>query len=520
MEQASYSANAPSAPILAMRRVSKSFGATNALKDVTLDIYPREIHSLMGENGAGKSTLMKILSGAYRPDAGAEITINGKPVTIDGPASAKQLGIAVIYQELILAPNLSVAENIYLGRELTSGGTLDRRAMQVACEGLLTELGASFGAHQTLGDLTMAEQQMVEITKAIHADARILIMDEPTTALSTRETDKLFALVRKLRQQGLAIIYISHRMNEIYELSDRCSVLRDGTYVGTLARNELSAERLVKMMVGRELSSFYKKEHVRDGERSEIILSVKGLGDADRVRSCTLDVRRGEVVGIAGLVGSGRSELARMIYGLDQATHGEMVLDGQPFSPRTPTDAIRAGLVYLTEDRKGQGLFFDMSVAENININVFDRDAKFAGLLDLKKGRKRAADAIKALAVRVAGSNVPAGSLSGGNQQKVLLARLLQTNPKVLILDEPTRGIDIGAKSEIYRIIDELAAEGAAIIMISSELPEIIGTADRVFVMREGTIAGELGGEDSSAITQEAIIGLATGALGAAATPH
>ncbi|MCW5706878.1 sugar ABC transporter ATP-binding protein [Shinella sp.] len=520
MTEASRSANEASAPILTMRGVSKTFGATKALSSVMLDVYPGEIHSLMGENGAGKSTLMKILSGAIHPDPGAEIKIDGRIVAIDGPASAKDLGVAVIYQELVLAPNLSVAENIYLGRELKTGGVIDRGAMQAACEGLLKELGATFGPKDWLGKLTMAEQQMVEIARAIHAKARILIMDEPTTALSTRETDRLFALVRQLRKSGLAIIYISHRMNEIYELSDRCSVLRDGSYVGTLSRDELSAEKLIKMMVGRDLSTFYKKEHVRTATDHDVVLSVKGLGDGSRIHSCSLDVRRGEVVGVAGLVGSGRTELARMIYGLDRRTSGEMTLEGKAFNPSAPTEAIRSGLVYLAEDRKGSGLFLDMSVSENINLNVIDRDARIAGVLDLGAGRKRAADAIKALKVRVSGGNVSVGSLSGGNQQKVLLARLLQTQPKVLILDEPTRGIDIGAKAEIYRIIDELAAGGAAIIMISSELPEIIGTADRVFVMREGTIAGELVGQADEPITQEAIIELATGATTAASLPR
>jgi len=366
----------------------------------------------------------------------------------------------------------------------------------------------------------MAEQQMVEIARAIHAKARILVMDEPTTLLSTRETDRLFALVRQLRKQGLAIIYISHRMNEVYELSDRCSVLRDGSYVGTLSRDELSAEKLIKMMVGRDLSTFYKKEHVRTPTGHEVVLSVKGLGDGNRVHSCSLDVSRGEVVGIAGLVGSGRTEFARMIYGLDRKTSGEMTLAGKTFNPATPTQAIESGLVYLTEDRKGNGLFLDMSVSENVNLNVMDRDARAGGVLNLKAGRKRAVEAISSLNIRVSGGSVSVGSLSGGNQQKVLLARLLQTQPKVLILDEPTRGIDIGAKAEIYRIIDELAESGAAIIIISSELPEIIGTADRIFVMREGTIAGELVGEADKAITQEAIIELATGATTAASLHH
>jgi ribose transport system ATP-binding protein len=497
---------------MSMRGISKTFGTTKVLTDVGLDIYAGEIHSLMGENGAGKSTLIKILSGAYRPDPGAQIAIDGQVVTVEDPSKAKGLGVAVIYQELVLAPNLTVAENIFLGRELRSTGQVDRLGMQRSCESVLVDLGATFGPSDLVGTLTMAERQMVEIAKAVHAKAKILVMDEPTTALSTHETERLFTLVRKLRAEGMAIIYITHRMAEVYELSDRCTVLRDGRYVGTLMRDDLSADRLIKMMVGRDLSSFYKKAHVRVTDQSDVVLAVEGLGDGRRVKTCSFDVRRGEVVGIAGLVGSGRTELAHLIYGLRRPRQGRMLLEGRPFAPQTPTEAIRSGLVYLTEDRKGQGLFLDMSVGDNVNVNIIDQDAKILGILDRKTALGRTRDAIRSLSIRVIDGRVPVGALSGGNQQKVLFARLLQTRPKVLVLDEPTRGVDIGAKAEIYRIIDELAAQGAGIIMISSELPEIVGTADRVFVMREGVIAGELGGTAARPITQETIIELATGA--------
>ncbi len=506
-------------PLLEMRGISKTFPGVRALDNVRLSVHPGQVHSLMGENGAGKSTLMKILSGAYQADPGGQILIEGQPVVINGPLAAKALGVAVIYQELSLAPNLSVAENIHAGRELRGAmGLIDRPAMERGCEEVLKRLGAAFKPHTLVGDLSIAEQQLVEIARAVHARARILVMDEPTTPLSSRETDRLFDLIRQLREEGLAIIYISHRMAEIYELSDRVSVLRDGGYVGTLERADLSAESLVKMMVGRDISGFYKKEHA-PYDPGKVVLQVRDIADESRVRGCSLDLHSGEVLGIAGLVGAGRTELARLIFGAEPRTRGEVTVDGKKLNLRTPRDAIDAGLVYLTEDRKGQGLFLDMSVRDNINVAVAGRDARM-GVLDLARGASRAKDAIASLTIRVPSAKVNAGALSGGNQQKVLLSRLLETHPRVLILDEPTRGVDIGAKSEIYRIINELAKTGVGIIIISSELPEVIGTADRVLVMREGELAGELGGYTGKPITQEGIIELATGsrpALGEAA---
>jgi len=506
-----------SSPILEMSGISKTFPGVKALSDVSLAVYPGEIHALMGENGAGKSTLMKILSGAYQADSGGEIRIDGKPVAITSPLAALHHGISTIYQELSLAPNLSVAENILLGREHRNGLMIDRRSMEAACRDVLARLGVGFGPSTRVAELSMAERQLVEIARALIANARILIMDEPTTSLSSRETDALFSLVRQLRLDGLAIIYISHRMAEVYELADRVSVLRDGAYVGTLERGDISAERLVRMMVGRDLSSFYKKDHNAKGSRGPVILSVRNVGDAERVHECSFDLHLGETLGIAGLVGAGRTELARLIYGADRRTSGEITLEGRPLSIRRPEDAIEAGIVYLTEDRKNLGLFLDMTVRENVNLNVLERDARLGRVLNLKAARERAAAAIRSLGIRVAGDFVPVGTLSGGNQQKVLLSRLLETKPRVLILDEPTRGVDIGAKSEIYRLIDELVRRGVGVIVISSELPEIVGICDRVLVMREGRIAGEVGGADHPPITQEAIVAIATGVREAAA---
>jgi ribose transport system ATP-binding protein len=504
------------APILEMSGISKTFPGVRALSNVSLTVYPGEIHALMGENGAGKSTLMKILSGAYQADPGGEIRISGQPVTIDGPLTARQHGISIIYQELSLAPNLTVAENMLLGREHRSGPMVDRRSMENACHAVLERLGVGFTATTRVSELSMAERQLVEIARALIADARILVMDEPTTSLSSRETEALFALVRQLRAEGLAIIYISHRMAEVYELSDRVSVLRDGSYVGTLTREQISAERLVQMMVGRDLSSFYKKEHDAHGSRGPVLFAVRGITDGRRVHECSFELHEGEVLGIAGLVGAGRTELARLIYGADHRTGGEVVLNGKALSIHRPEDAIDAGIVYLTEDRKHLGLFLDLTVRENVNINVLSRDARAGGVLNLKAAKERAAAAIRALAIRVAGDIVPVGSLSGGNQQKVLLSRLLETKPKVLILDEPTRGVDIGAKSEIYRLIDSLARTGVGVIVISSELPEVVGICDRVLVMREGRIAGEVGGTGHAPITQENIVAIATGVREAA----
>jgi ribose transport system ATP-binding protein len=503
----------PPRPLLEMRAISKTFPGVRALDNVSLSVRPGEVHSLMGENGAGKSTLMKILSGAYQADPGGEILIDGQPVRIDGPLAARELGVAVIYQELSLAPNLSVSENIHAGRELRHGGrrwgTIDRKAMERDCEDVLKRLGATFGPGTLVGALSIAERQLVEIARAVHANARIIVMDEPTTPLSSRETEYLFKLILQLREEGIAIIYISHRMAEVYELSDRVSVLRDGAYVGTLERDALSAERLVGMMVGRDISGFYKKEHA-PYDPGEVVLSVRDVADGRRVRGCSLDLHAGEVLGLAGLVGAGRTELARLIFGAEPRVSGEVAIDGKTLHVHTPRDAIDAGLVYLTEDRKHQGLFLDMSVRDNINVAVCGRDARF-GVLDRTRGAMRASEAIQSLSIRVPNSRVNVGALSGGNQQKVLLSRLLETRPRVLILDEPTRGVDIGAKSEIYRIINDLAKSGVGIIVISSELPEIIGVADRVIVMREGVFAGQLGGYAGKPITQQAIIELATG---------
>ncbi|SNY93177.1 ribose transport system ATP-binding protein [Cohaesibacter sp. ES.047] len=500
-------------PILEMRDISKTFGTVKALSGVALSAYGGEVHALMGENGAGKSTLMKILSGAYVSDRGGEVLVAGTPVITGNPKAAKSQGIAVIYQELSLAPNLTVAENIFLGNERANRGVVNRAAMRQETQPILDRLGVEFEPSTRVADLSLGERQMVEIARALSSNARIIIMDEPTTALSNRETEKLFEVIEALKKDNIAVIYISHRMEEVYRLADRCSVLRDGNYIGTLDKEDINAERLISMMVGRELSTFYKKEHHPDETLGEIAMSVEDLGDDKKVKHCSFVVHHGEVLGIAGLVGSGRTELARMIYGADKALTGRIEIDGKNATPTSPSHALDQGIVYLTEDRKKLGLFLEMSISDNINMCVMQEDAGAMGMRNFNTARKRADKAFDTLSIKAQNPTVLVGSLSGGNQQKVLLARLLEARPKVIILDEPTRGVDVGAKSEIYRLIDELAANGLAIVMISSELPEIIGVADRVLVMREGEIAGEMKASPDAPIAQEAIMRLATGSL-------
>jgi ribose transport system ATP-binding protein len=513
--------SAPTQPVLQMRGISKSFHGVYALRDVSLTVFPGEIHALMGENGAGKSTLMKILAGAYTADTG-EIQINGKTVRITDPNDARKAGITLIYQELNVAPNLTVTENIFMGHERTKAATfLQRDQMRQEAAALLKNLGASFGADTLISTLSIAEQQQVEIARALKDKSRILVMDEPTAALSDRETEQLFRLIGQLRNDGIAIIYISHRMAEVYRLADRVSVLRDGEYVGTLEKSEISSERLVQMMVGRALGDFYEhKSHLSSHSSAEAIapsstpppiLEVKGLTDGRKVQPASFELYAGEIVGLAGLVGAGRTELARLIFGADPATAGEVLLNGTRLHISSPKDAIANGIAYVPEDRKDQGLFLEMTSRQNITMNVLGKQSK-AGVMNFGLLKQIAADAINNLGIRVASPATRAIDLSGGNQQKLLVARWLAINPKVLLLDEPTRGVDIGAKSEIYRIISNLAAQGVAILMISSELPEIVGMSDRVLVMREGHLVGEVGGTTGTEITQENIMAYATGA--------
>jgi ribose transport system ATP-binding protein len=497
----------PGQPILTVRGVTKSFPGVRALKGVDLTIWPGEVHALVGENGAGKSTLMKILAGAQRPDGG-EITLDGKPVHFHSPHQARLAGIGIIYQELTIAPNLTVAGNVFLGSEETKLGFLtDTPAMIQHTQEVLDRLGARFRANQRAAHLSIAEQQQIEIARALFYKSRILVMDEPTTALSDRETDRLFDIVRQLRSEGLAIIYISHRMAEIYELGDRLSVFRDGDSVGELTRPEFSADRIIEMMVGRKLEDLYPQKIAGHGD---VVLQVKNMSDKEHVKNASLELRAGEVLGLSGLVGAGRTELARLIFGADPKESGEVYLNGKLVDIRHPIDAVKLGIGYVPEDRKLAGVFLQMSCRDNIAMNILGRKAK-AGVIDFSYINERARAEAKALSLRAASLWVRAGGLSGGNQQKLLLARWLEINPKVLILDEPTRGVDIGAKAEIYGVIQELASRGMAVVFISSELPEILGVCKRVIVMREGVVMGEVGGDTGIEVTQQNIMKLATG---------
>jgi ribose transport system ATP-binding protein len=496
-------------PVLEMRGITKRFQGVSALENVNLTIYPGEVHALMGENGAGKSTLMKILAGAYIADEG-EIWINGNSTKITDPASARNAGINLIYQELNVAPNLTVTENMFMGSELQRGQFLDRKAMQAEAQKVLASLGANFDADTIVGNLAIAEQQQVEIARALKDKSRILVMDEPTAALSDRETERLFEVIRKLRADGIAIIYISHRMEEIYALADRISVLRDGQYIGSLTRAEISPQRLVQMMVGRSMQDFY--EHQRQTNPGAVVLEVRNISDGLKIQPVSFQLHAGEILGLAGLVGAGRTEVSRMIFGADPKASGEVWLNGKKLKINSPGDAIAAGIGYVPEDRKDQGLFLEMSSRKNIGLNRLKQDAR-GGLVNWGSVNQIAKQAVENFNIRLANLEIRAVDLSGGNQQKLLLARWLAIKPTVLMLDEPTRGVDIGAKSEIYRIISDLAAQGVAILMVSSELPEVIGMSDRVLIMREGQLVGELNDSPGKEITQENIMNYATGAV-------
>ena len=495
-------------PILTVRGVTKSFPGVRALKGVDLTVWPGEVHALVGENGAGKSTLMKILAGAQRPDGG-EISLDGKPVHFHTPHQARAAGIGIIYQELTIAPNLTVAGNVFLGSEKRRLGFLtDTAGMVRETQKVLDRLGARFKAAQRAAHLSIAEQQQVEIARALFYKSRILVMDEPTTALSDRETDRLFEVVRQLRSEGMAIIYISHRMAEIYAMADRLSVFRDGEYVGELTRPEFSSERIIEMMVGRKLEDLYPEKTHAAGD---VVLRVRNMSDKELVKNASFEVRAGEVLGLSGLVGAGRTELARLIFGADEKVSGEVYLNGKLVDIKHPIDAVDQGIGYVPEDRKHAGVFLQMSCRDNIAMNIFQRSAK-AGVIDFKDVNERSKAQARSLRLRAASLWVRAGGLSGGNQQKLLLARWLEINPKVLILDEPTRGVDIGAKAEIYSVIQQLGSKGLAVLFISSELPEIIGVCERVIVMREGVVTGEVGGDTGIEVTQQNIMKFATGA--------
>ena len=489
---------------LDMREISKEFGGIAALSGARFSARAGEVHALMGENGAGKSTLMKILAGAYTHDEG-EIRIDGAPVGIASPQDAIRKGISIIYQEFSLARHLTVAENILIER-LGHGLFVDTKAMRARAADLLAGMGFDdIDPGEIAGNLTVAHQQVVEICKALSRDCAILVLDEPTAVLTNHETEKLFRLVRRLRAEGVCIVYISHRLDEIFSLCDRVTVLKDGATVGTWDTAALDHKSLVNLMIGRELKDFFPTRDVAPGP---VALAVENLATGPLVSGVSFEVRRGEVLGIGGLVGAGRTEVLRAIFGADPLAGGAVCLNGKPLAIRRPGEAVRAGIGLLPEDRKHQGCLLDMPILANAMMTPVNPHLGLLGLLRGRRERGATEGLRRQLNLKAASIDAEAGTLSGGNQQKVALMKWLVSGCEVLLLDEPTRGVDVGAKVEIYRVINELAANGAAIIMVSSEMLELIGMCDRVLVMRAGRIAGELSGAD---ITEEGIIELAMG---------
>jgi rhamnose transport system ATP-binding protein len=492
-----------SPPLLDLRQVAKSFGGARALRGVDFKLHGGEVHALLGENGAGKSTLIKIVTGAHQPDGGT-LTVAGQAVAGLTPAAAHRLGIACIYQQPALFPDLTVAENIALRLEPGSGlRRVDWAARHARARTLLQHIGAAVAPDTEVRSLSMPEQQLVEIACALGSGARIVIMDEPTASLTQREQQRLFAIVRELRQAGVGVIYISHRLEEIFALADRVTVLRDGASVGTFPVGQMTETSLIRLMVGRELTQIYPPAEAAPGG---VMLELHGVGCArSGVRDVSFDVRAGEVFGLAGLVGAGRTELARILFGLTPADAGTIRLQGETIAPASPREAVARGIAYAPEDRRRHGVVLELPVEQNMTMAVH-RGLFRGGWLRFGAERALALDYIRDLAVKCAGPAAPGGSLSGGNQQKVALARWLATRPRVLILDEPTQGVDIGAKSEIHKIVRRLAGEGLAVLLISSDLPEVIGMSDRIGVMRGGTLTTILpGNADAHAVMAAAL---------------
>lgn len=475
-------------PVLEMRGICKSYPGVRALDQASLSIVAGEVHALMGENGAGKSTLMKTLAGAQSADTG-EILLDGKAVRVDSPQTAIDLGINIIYQELNLVPHISVAENIFLGREpRIAPGVIHWSKMNRQAQELMDGLGVRVNVKTEVRQLSLAQRQMVEIAKATSKKSRVIAMDEPSATLTDHELEHLFSLIKHLTSEGIAIIYISHRMEEVFQIANSITIMRDGKTVSANRIRDISREDVLRQMVGRDLDESFPKVPAEVGAP---VLQVNGLNRKGVLHDITFDVKKGEVVALAGLVGSGRTEIARCIFGADRWSSGHMLMSGKTLVPKSPTDAINAGIGFVTEDRKDQGVILKMKIRENVSLASMRAVSRF-GMVRERRESDNAVAIVKRLRIRTPSPEQLVGNLSGGNQQKVVIGKWLQTPLKLLILDEPTRGIDVGAKREIYHIMNELAKEGVAILMISSELPEVLGMADRVIVIREGRIAGEL----------------------------
>ncbi len=492
--------------ILELKNISKSFSGVEVLHHVSLTLRPGEVHALLGENGAGKSTLVKVITGVHQPDSG-EIFLDGSPVHFRDTWETRQAGITAIYQELSLFPDLDVAENIFVGYQPTAaGGRIDWRKLYKKADELLNSLGVHLDLRQKARSLSIAQQQMVEIARAFSLNARILIMDEPTSSLTLNEVADLFRLVRRLRDEGKAIIFISHRLEELFEIADRVTVLRDGTYVDTRSMKDVTRDDLIRMMVGRTITNLFPKQDVKAGE---VVLEVEDLARAGSFRDISFTLRKGEILGMAGLVGAGRTNVARAIFGVEPASGGRIKIDGREVAITSPQQAIDLGLAYVPEDRQLHGLIPAMHITSNISLPMLKEFAR-GGWVNSKKESKATFDAARQMEVRANNIWQQARELSGGNQQKVVLAKWLATQPRILILDEPTRGIDVGTKAAVHALMSKLAAEGMAILMISSELPEVLGMSDRILVMHEGRMTAQFAREEA---TQEKIIAAATQTL-------
>jgi rhamnose transport system ATP-binding protein len=492
------------APLVELRGIVKSYGGVHAVSDVSFGIERATVHALVGENGAGKSTLVKILTGVVQPDAG-ELVVAGEVQRIGDPQTAHRLGIVAMYQEPTVFPDLTVAENVFAGRRPRTGvGAVDWREMRSHAARILDELGVDFGPSTPVRGLGVADRQLLEIAKALSSSARLLIMDEPTAALSPNEVEHLFATVRRLRERGVAIVFISHRLEEVAAIADTVTVLRDGRHIATRPAAELPHAEIVRLMVGRSLDALFPKE---EAEIGDVVLRAEGLTRRGVFSDVSFDLRRGEIVGLAGFVGSGRTEVARTVFGLDRLDRGRLWIDGRPFTPRSPRAALRRGLAYLPEDRLQQGLVQPMSVGQNVSMAVLPGLSP-GGFLRPRRERALALRFMEELRIKATSPTQVVRSLSGGNQQKVVLSKWLAAEPRILILDEPTHGVDVGTKADVHRTISQLAAGGLSILLISSELPELLGMSDRILVMREGRLVAEVARAEA---TEERVVGAAAG---------
>ncbi|WP_109850292.1 ribose ABC transporter ATP-binding protein RbsA [Proteus sp. CA142267] len=491
-------------PLLELKDIDKSFPGVKALSGATLRIYPSRVMALVGENGAGKSTLMKVLTGIYKKDAG-EVIYQGESCAFNGPKSSQEAGIGIIHQELNLIPELTIAENIFLGREFTRAfGAIDWKKMYAEADKLLARLNLAYSSHRLVSELSIGDQQMVEIAKVLSFGSKVIIMDEPTDALTDTETESLFSVIRELRDQGCGIVYISHRLKEIFEICDDVTVLRDGQFIGEKPVASLKEDTLIEMMVGRKLEDQYPRINIPQGKTKLNVINLSG----EDVHDVSFSLHESEILGISGLMGAGRTELMKIIYGALPKTNGTVELDGKPCQIKKPAEGLEQGIVYISEDRKRDGLVLGMSVKENMSLTALRYFSRGMGVLNHKEEQLTVGDFIKLFNIKTPSMDQTIGFLSGGNQQKVAIARGLMTRPKVLILDEPTRGVDVGAKKEIYQLINKFKQEGLSIILISSEMPEVMGMSDRILVMHEGRISGEFSAHN---VTQEMLMAAAVG---------